>query len=107
MQENCGLRVMQRIGDYWPMVGKAKESCGECGLKHQGLSFTHTVFQILSQHCLCAGMTFAATRAYTKLVPQLRHGGEAGIDCLADFSFRDIMANTNNHSDLYTLKPNS
>jgi len=58
----------------------------------------HTVFQAFAQYGLGAGMAFAAAGANTKFLAQLRHRREAsGLHRPADFAFRDVVADTDDH----------
>jgi hypothetical protein len=42
-------------------------------------------------------MAFAAARGDTKFFAQLRHGRDAGLHGTADFAFRDVVADTDDH----------
>lgn len=76
-------------------------SGGERLAEHDWLCFQFALFEAFAQDGLRAGMAFAAAGAYAELFAQLRHRGQALVDGLLDLSFRNIVANANDHS--YTL----
>jgi hypothetical protein len=51
-----------------------------------------------AQYLLGMGMAFAAARAEAEVFANLRHAGHARIDCLADSSIRDVVADTDDHA---------
>jgi hypothetical protein len=72
-------------------------------VKHHGLLGRTGIGQAFAQHAFGAGMAFAAAGSDLKFVAKLRHGRDAAVHGLADFTIRYVIANTDYHRCLVPL----
>ena len=92
----AGKDLESRSGELRLMLMRL-ELCREDGLEHQRLGLAYAVFETFAQDGLGARVAFTAAGAYAQFCAQLRHRRDTGIDGLADFAFRDVIANTDDH----------
>lgn len=64
-------------------------------------------FEAFAQYLLCAAFALAAAIADAKRFAKLVHRSNAPINRHANFLFRDVVAQTNNHDEtFFTFGPN-